>query len=54
VLQPNTGIAVTVILDDVVGRSKTLREAHVAPKCLGPWPLVAKSMPFSITMPAAT
>jgi hypothetical protein len=57
VLQPNTGIVVTVILDDVVGRSKTLREAHVAhvaPKCLGPWPLVAKSMPFSITMPAAT
>jgi hypothetical protein len=25
----NAGIAVVVILDDVVGRSKTLREAHI-------------------------
>jgi hypothetical protein len=39
VLQPNTGISFTVVLNDVVWHSKMLREAcivHVAPKCLGP------------------
>jgi hypothetical protein len=39
VFQPNVRIGFTVILDDVIGSSKTLREArvtHVALKCLGP------------------
>jgi hypothetical protein len=39
VLQPNIGIGFTVILDDVVGHSKMLREAcvaHIAPKHHGP------------------
>jgi hypothetical protein len=54
VLQPNTRIGFAVILDDVVGRPKTLREAramHIAPKHFRPWPLGAKAVPFSIIVP---
>jgi hypothetical protein len=39
VLEPNVRIGFTVILDDFIGHSKTLREvrvAHVALECLGP------------------
>jgi hypothetical protein len=56
VLQPNTGIGFTIIIDDVVRRSKTLREAHVAhvsPQRLGTQPIRAKVVPFSITTPTA-
>jgi hypothetical protein len=54
VLEPNVGIGLTVILDDVVGHPKMPGEArvvHVAPEHLGSWPLGAKAMPFSITVP---
>jgi hypothetical protein len=57
VLQPNAGIAFAIIFDNVVGRPKTLREAHVmhiAPKCFRPWHLGAKAVPFSITVLATT
>jgi hypothetical protein len=57
VLQPNTGIGFAIVLDNVIGHSKTLREtrvAHVAPERPGPWPLSTKVVPFSITMPTVT
>jgi hypothetical protein len=57
VLHLNTGIDFTIVLDDVVGHSKMLREAHVAhiaPKRLGPWALGAKATSFSIDAPATT
>jgi hypothetical protein len=54
VLQPNARIGFTVIPDDVLGRSKMLREAHVAPECLGPWPRGAKAAPFLIAVLAMT
>jgi hypothetical protein len=56
VLQPNAGIDFAIILDDVIGRSKTLREtrvAHVAPERPGPCPLGAKTTMFSIAEPTA-
>jgi hypothetical protein len=43
-----------VVPDDVIGHSKTLSETcvtHIAPECLGPCPLGATAMPFSITAP---
>jgi hypothetical protein len=52
VLQPNARIGFTVIPDDVLGRSKMLREAHVAPKRLGP--RGAKAAPFLIATLATT
>jgi hypothetical protein len=54
VLQPNIGIGFAVVLDDVVGLPKILREAcvtHVAPERFRPWPLGAKAAPFSIAAP---
>jgi hypothetical protein len=54
VLQPNARIDFAVILDNIIGRSKTLRETrvtHGAPECLGPWPLGAKAAPFLIVAP---
>jgi hypothetical protein len=54
VLQPNTRIGFAIVLDDVVGRPKMLREAramHIAPKHFRPWPLGAKAVPFSIIVP---
>jgi hypothetical protein len=49
VLQPNARIGFTIALDDVIGCSKMLREAHVthvAPECLEPRPLRAKAASF--------
>jgi hypothetical protein len=54
VLQPDIGIGLAVILDDVVGRTKTPREAritYVAPECFGSWPLGAKATPFRSLRP---
>jgi hypothetical protein len=56
VLYPDTGISFTVILDDIVGHSKTLGEAHVAhvtPKHLGPRPLRNKATSFLVVAPTA-
>jgi hypothetical protein len=56
VLQPNAGIDFAIILDDVIGHSKTLREthvAHVALERLGPCPLGDKATLFSIAEPTA-
>jgi hypothetical protein len=57
VLQPDIGIGLAVILDDVVGRTKTPREAriaYVAPECFRSWPLGAKAAPFLIAVPTMT
>jgi hypothetical protein len=57
VLQPNDEIDFAVVLDDVIWRSKTLRETHVthiAPEHLGPWPRRAKATSFLIVAPATT
>jgi hypothetical protein len=51
VLQPNTGIRLTVVFDNVIRCLEMLREAcvmHVALECLGPWPLEAEAMPLSV------
>jgi hypothetical protein len=57
VLQPNIGICVAIILDDVVGHTEMPREArimHVAPERFRSWPLRAKAAPFLIAAPATT
>jgi hypothetical protein len=51
VLQPNTGIDLAIVLDNIVGHPKTLREAciaHVAPERFRPMPLRAKTALFSV------
>jgi hypothetical protein len=56
-LQADAGICLAVILDNVVGRTETPREAciaHVAPERFRPWPLGAKATPFLIVAPVTT
>jgi hypothetical protein len=57
VLQPDTGIGLAVILDDVVGHMETPREAHivhVAPECFRSKPLRATTVPFPMAAPVMT
>jgi hypothetical protein len=57
IFQPNIGAGFAIVLDDIIGSLKMLREtcvAHIAPERLGPCPLRAKSVPFLIVVPTVT
>jgi hypothetical protein len=57
VLQPNVGVCLAVIFDDVVRCAKMFWETcvmHVAPKRLGPWLLRAEATPLLVITPTAT
>jgi hypothetical protein len=49
VLQPNVGICLTVVFDDIIWCPETFWETRVmrvAPECLGPWPIWARLCPL--------
>jgi hypothetical protein len=57
VFQPNAGICLLVIFDNIIQCLKALWETcvtHVAPKRLRLWPLGAEAVPLSIVSPTAT
>jgi hypothetical protein len=57
VLQPNARVCLTILFDNVIRCPKTFWKIcvmHVAPECVGPWPLRAEGTPLSVVMPAAT
>jgi hypothetical protein len=54
VFQPNIGICLAVVFDDVIWCLETFWEmliTHVAPECLGPWPIKAEAVPLLIITP---
>jgi hypothetical protein len=55
-LQPNTGVGVAVILDDVAWHPKTfwkMRITHVAFECYWPWSFRTETMSLAVVTPSA-
>jgi hypothetical protein len=56
VFQPNIGICLVIVFDDIIWCLKMIWETRImpiAPKRLGLWPLRAEAVPFPVVMPTA-